>query len=53
MNIYDIGWIQASGNILLLGIVLSIVFLRYKSLVACIMIHSTNNLISLISLITV
>ena len=43
------GWIQASGGIFLLGIILSIVFLRYKSLLACIMIHSTNNLISLVA----
>ena len=43
------GWVQASSSIFLLGVILSIVFLRYKSLLACIMIHSANNLISLVA----
>ncbi len=43
------GWVQASGSIFFLGIILSIVFIRYKSLLACIMIHSTNNLVAAIA----
>ncbi len=43
------GWVQASGSIFFLGVILSIVFIRYKSLLACIMIHSTNNLVAAIA----
>jgi len=42
-------WLQSSFSIFFLGVVLSVIFLRYRSLLACIMIHSTNNLIASIS----
>jgi len=41
-----LSWLQSSFSIFFLGVVLSIIFLRYRSLVACIMIHSTNNFIA-------
>ena len=39
-------WITTSGNIFILGIILGILFLRFKSLWVCILVHSANNYIA-------
>ena len=39
-------WITTSGNIFILGVILSILFLRFKSLWICILVHSANNLVA-------
>ena len=39
-------WVQSSFSIFFLGVILSIIFLRYRSLLACIMVHATNNFIA-------
>lgn len=39
-------WLHHSGSVLILGVVLALVFIKYRSLVICILLHSTNNLIA-------
>ena len=39
-------WIMTSGSIFLLGVILSILFLRFNSLWICILVHSANNLVA-------
>jgi len=39
-------WITTSGSIFILGVILSILFLRFNSLWICILVHSANNLVA-------
>ena len=43
-------WLQQSGSILILGVILALAFIKYRSLVICILLHSTNNLIAKMAL---
>jgi membrane protease YdiL (CAAX protease family) len=41
-------WIITSGSIFILGVILGFLFLRFKSLWICILVHSANNLVAAI-----
>ena len=41
-----VGWITTSASIFILGVILSILFLRFNSLWICILVHSANNLVA-------
>jgi len=43
-----LNWVTASGSVFILGIILGLLFLKFRSLWICIIIHSANNLVAAI-----